>query len=621
MDYQVNLGELVNFTQSFLAPGEAGREFTRFYNAKGEMYDLERLINPSDCELAQNLISTSFGIDKDDPYIGSLVGAYVTQGSLHINEVLQIVGGARHYFSFIQELVQSSIEHISQGISVIDHGLHMVAWNRRYEEFFEYPEGLVSAGRPVADLIRFNLENQGVEGDDLELEVHKRLAYLKEGKPHSFERERPDGRVLEVYGNPMPSGGFVTSYTDITSHKKLERQLREANENLEIRVQERTKELEAAKLDAEQANYSKSRFLAAASHDLMQPLNAAGLFASALSERATNPDIKELALNVSSSLQAADGLLNSLLEVSRLDAGTIKPKLEVFAIEDLLSALEKEFTVLAKEKSLDFRKVSSSQVVHSDQQLLRRIVQNFLSNAIKYTDTGRVVLGCRVREGVCRIEVWDNGPGIPDDKQAEIFQEFRRLQNDHERGEKGLGLGLSIADRLARLLNHPIQVRSWNNQQMEKGSVFAVDVPLADKSELLKPAATNTALMSNSLVGCRVLCVDNEVTVLEGMKALLSEWRCEVDIVSDLPSAIKVIEEQGIKPDIILADYQLDDGVTGLDVLNALNQGLEQAIPAIVITAHNTEDVRESATSQGYLFLPKPVKPAALRAVMTRLLK
>ena len=295
-------------------------------------------------------------------------------------------GGARVFFEFMQELVQSSIEHISQGISVVDQQMRMVAWNKRYLEFFEYPPDYVRIGRPVADLIRFNLERNGCAPADLDAEVEKRVRYLKLGQPHNFERYRPEGRVLEVSGNPMPGGGFVTSYTDITSHKELEQQLRKANETLEQRVQERTRELE-------EANFSKSRFLAATSHDLMQPLNAAGLFASALEEKVTDPQLKDLTKGITSSLQAADDLLNRLLEVSRIDSGAIKPKLQTDSLDELLATLSLEFSALAERKSLAFRQVKTSALITSDKQLLRRIVQNFLSNAVRYTPTGKILLG------------------------------------------------------------------------------------------------------------------------------------------------------------------------------------------------------------------------------------
>ena len=603
--YAVTVEELVGFVQSFLPPDEAILIFRNSYLEQKVPFRIEKKVEEIDRQIAEKIIRESVGI-VDQRSVSNLVGAFVEQGSLDIRDVVRIIDGARVFFEFMQELVQSSIEHISQGISVVDQQMRMVAWNKRYQEFFEYPEGYVRIGRPVADLIRFNLERSGCKPVDLDAEVEKRVNYLKLGQPHNFERYRPEGRVLEVSGNPMPGGGFVTSYTDITSHKELESQLRRANENLEQRVQERTRELEAA-------NFSKSRFLAATSHDLMQPLNAAGLFASALEQKITDPELKDLTRNISSSLQAADDLLNSLLEVSRIDSGAIKPKLQNFYIDELISALNLEFTALASSRGLKFKKVDSGQVVYSDIRLLRRILQNFLSNAIRYTARGKILLGCRIRKGYCRIEVWDTGIGVPEDKRQEIFQEFRRLKHKQFVTEEGLGLGLAIADRLARLLEHPINLRSWPG----KGSVFSVDVPLAQHKQADPPPKAPLAVSALQLAGRAVLCVDNDPVVLEAMQALLRGWGCRVLPAMDLAGAQAQIRQNG-RPDIVLVDYQLDEGATGLELLAAINPA--PRLPAIVITANNTEDVRREVEKEGYRFLAKPVKPASLRALVSSLL-
>lgn len=612
----VLLGELIGFCQSFMPPDEAMLQFEKAYVDLGLSFNSQAAASQFDIEVAETIITRSVGnMESESLSIGNMVRAFVERGAIAIADVLSIIQGARFYFEFMQELVQSSIEHISQGISVVDQQMRMVAWNKRYLEFFEYPDGYVRTGRPVADLIRFNLERIGCQPEDLDAEVEKRIRYLKEGSPHNFERYRPEGRVLEVSGNPMPGGGFVTSYTDITVHKELERQLRASNETLELRVQQRTKELESAKLEAEEANFSKTQFLAAASHDLMQPLNAASLFASALAQKTAETELKNLSENVVLSLQAADALINSMLEASRLDAGVVAPKLEVFRLKDFFDQLDREFTAMAEQRSIGFGVVSTELAVFSDPHLLRRILQNFLSNAVRYTSRGRVLLGCRRRGNILRIEVWDTGLGIPKDKRREIFQEFRRLKSpEYDKAEKGLGLGLAIAERISRLLNHPINLRSWPG----RGSVFSVDVPMGELP-LVIPASTQQLLDNfNGLAGAQILCIDNEPAVLAGMKALLESWGCLVSVASDEKSALDALRQR--MPDLVIADYQLDDGVTGLQLVEALNLAANRELPVLVITANNTEDIRRLTEEHGHVFMAKPVKPGRLRALMSSLL-
>ncbi len=609
----VLLKELIEFAQGFMPPDEATIKFQQAYAAQGKAFSGELVVSTFDIDVAEEIICQSVG-NTESVAIGNMVRAFVVRGAVQIADVLSIISGARFFFEFMQELVQSSIEHISQGISVVDQQMRMVAWNKRYLEFFEYPDDYVRTGRPVADLIRFNLEKIGCQPEELDAEVEKRIRYLKEGNPHNFERYRPEGRVLEVSGNPMPGGGFVTSYTDITAHKELERQLRASNETLELRVQQRTQELELAKSEAEQANLSKTRFLAAASHDLMQPLNAASLFASALAQKTHESELQTFSENIVLSLQAADALINSMLEASRLDAGVVEPKREVFYLKDLFDRLGRDFTALAQARNIDFRMVQTHQAVWSDPHLLRRILQNFLSNAVRYTSSGRVLLGCRRLGNMLRIEVWDTGPGIPPDKCSEIFLEFHRLKTpEHDKGERGLGLGLAIADRISRLLDHPINLRSWP----QHGSVFSVDVPIAHaQPSMLMPAQT-TAIHAGGNLALTVLCVDNEPSVLAGMRALLEGWGCAVATAHDAASSMQALQQN--LPDLVIADYQLDDGVTGLDVAGHLISAAKRDLSVLVITANNTEDIRRLVEDRGYLFMAKPVKPAKLRALMSSL--
>jgi CheY-like chemotaxis protein/anti-sigma regulatory factor (Ser/Thr protein kinase) len=353
---------------------------------------------------------------------------------------------------------------------------------------------------------------------------------------------------------------------------------------------------------------------------LLQPLNAARLFTSALMQNVTTTDTQRIVGHIDNSLQAAEELLSTLLDISKLDAGALTPRRSHFALADIVRPLRAEFEVMADDRGLDLEVVPTQLWVDSDPQMLRRIVQNFLSNAIRYTQEGRVLLGCRRHNGWLSIEVWDSGPGIPESKLTEIFQEFRRLDqvSRHKESEKGLGLGLSIADRMSRVLDHPIKVRST----VGKGAVFSVSVPIVTAREPsnseLEPQARRG---SHKLSGTRIVCIDNETLILEGMTAMLSGWGCEVFTATSIGGAKSILRNMDGDPDAILADYHLDNEVTGLMALEALSERFEGAVPGIVITADRTEAVAEEIKRAGYQLLLKPVKPAALRALLTRTLQ
>ncbi|HYD98798.1 MAG TPA: PAS domain-containing hybrid sensor histidine kinase/response regulator [Alphaproteobacteria bacterium] len=529
-------------------------------------------------------------------------------GALSRDAAMAMLDEASEAIKFNRELLQATLENVSQGICVFDANFRVATWNRRFLELNALPDELVRVGTPLAELVRFNAaRGEYVVGGEIET----LLSRSRDGQPRVdvYERRRPDGTVLEVQTNPMPDGGFVATFTDVTERNRAAAALREANEGLERRVEERTRELQRAKGEAERANLSKTRFLAAASHDLLQPLNAARLFTSALAEKKHHALVDK----VDASLRSVEHLLGALLDVSKLDAGAVKPERGVFPLDELLSTLEVEFAALAREQGLTLRVVHAKAMVDSDPRMLRRILQNFLANAIRYTDSGRVLLGCRRSGRHLRIEVWDTGAGIPEDKQSAIFQEFHRLPGNDRGREKGLGLGLAIVDRIARMLHHRIAVRST----VGRGSCFSVEVPVAVGAA--RPAAERKRrTKAGDLGGARVLCLDNEPAILEGMRVLLEGWSCQVLTAADLPAAEAALN--GTRPDAILADFHLDEGESGLEALDRLQARYPEPVPAVLVTADRSEELRNAAASRDYAVLYKPVKPAALRALLTRIL-
>ncbi|MFL1453863.1 NahK/ErcS family hybrid sensor histidine kinase/response regulator [Marinobacter sp. GN3S48] len=545
----------------------------------------------------------------------------LTGRDMQIEDVVSIVDEASQAMTFSRELLQSAIENISLGVSVVNHQQQLVVWNHRYLELFNYPKGYVRVGRPVEDLMRYNLTNANLSARRIDEIITDRCGSMRDGLPMSYERQRPDGTVLRVDGSPIPGGGYVTTFQDITAMRRTEQALKETNIYLEQRVKERTQELQVineqmlkAKSVAEQANQSKTRFLASASHDLLQPLNAARLFTSALAGKADG-DMKDLVEHIDSSLGAAEEIISTLLDISKLDAGALEPDIGAFPVNDIMRHLATDFSAIAIDQGLELHVVPSTVWIRSDAKLLRRVVQNFLSNAIRYTPEGKILLGCRRLKGYARIEVWDTGPGIPEDQLAHIFEEFRRFQ--HGRDKKGLGLGLAIVDRISGMLNHPVNVHSVQG----RGSVFSITVPVVPAAQpqtsVVKSQASSRRV--SSLGGLQVLCIDNDPAILQGMAALLGNWQCEVTSAESLDDARYKLDGQ--QPDIILADYQLDDNRNGLDAMDALRDGFSDDVPGILITGYMAPEVREDAIARGYQILYKPVKPAALRALVNKLLK
>ncbi len=612
----VQVGDLLTLANRFVGEDRASQSFMRFAFRQGKAFDPNQTANSDWIAHTERLLAGVLGASSTR----AVVKAAIEGREMQVEDVVRIVDEASEVLQFNRALLQGAIENITQGISVVDQSLRLVAWNHRYIELFNYPEGQVYVGRPVAELIRFNAERGLLGPGNTEEHVNKRLYWMRQGTAHTSERLFPNGRVIELIGNPMPGGGFVMSFTDITEFRKAERALKEANEGLEQRVAARTHELSQlnqalteAKGVAEAANQSKTRFLAAVSHDLMQPLNAARLFSAALShqEEALPREARELVRHLDSSLRSAEDLISDLLDISRLENGRITPDRNAFVLNNLFDILGAEFKVLAVEQGVDFRLRGSRLRVDSDIKLLRRVLQNFLTNAFRYAK-GRVLLGVRRRNGQLRLEVWDRGPGIPEDKRKVIFEEFKRLDSHQTRAEKGLGLGLAIADGLCRVLEHKLEVRSWPG----KGSVFSVTVPLA-LSPAPKAVVPAQEINGQALSGAQVLCIDNEDSILTGMHSLLSRWGCQVWTARNRLECEHLLSED-VRPQLALVDYHLDEGETGTELMAWLRTRLGEPIPGVVISADGRPELIAQVHAAGLDFLAKPVKPAALRALLSR---
>ena len=436
---------------------------------------------------------------------------------------------------------------------------------------------------------------------------------------YETQLQRKDGTSIDVLMNlllrPDEEGVVEGFVADITERKQHHARLQQLNDELEQRVAERTNQLIEARDAAQAANRSKDKYLAAASHDLLQPLNAARLLISTLRERRL-PDAEQVLVErAHQALEGAEDLLTDLLDISRLDQAAIKPDLDLYHLDELLGPLASEFQPVAEAAGLSLRMRSGSLMIRSDIRLLTRILRNFLSNACRYTEHGRILLGARRRGAVVRLEVWDSGRGIAADRLDSIFLEFNQLDVGRAADRKGVGLGLAIVERIARILDCQVRVRSWPG----RGSVFSIDVPLSDEAPrpVVAPSMPQPAL-GDPLPGRRLLVLDNEISILQSMAALLGQWGCEVLTATDREAALQAL--QGRPPELVLADFHLDHGVTGCEVVRDLRKHFGTVIPAVMITADRSDQSRRAMQWLGAPLLNKPVKPGKLRAVLSQLL-
>ena len=611
----VTIEELSTTVARYLGEERTRTSFESYASTRGIALDPKAEADFQLIQYAEHLLASAIGTASSRLVLSLLL----RKRTVSTKAALKLLDDANAAIHYNREILQTALDHVRQGIAIFNKDLHLICWNRQFGDILALPSQLTRVGTALDEILRFNARRTNPDADAVEALVGDHVKQYVSSSTPFLERVPERDLVMEVRANPMPDGGIVTTFTDITASVKAAEELERANETLERRVRERTEqltslntELARAKAGAEQANISKTHFLAAASHDILQPLNAARLYVTSLIERQGSGESSQLVGNIDASLDAVEEIIGALLDISRLDAGAMKPEFVSLRIDDILRQLEVEFAPLALSKGLRLDFVHCSVAVQSDRRLLRRLLQNLVSNAIKYTPEGRVLVGCRRHNGHLRIDVYDTGLGIPASQRQVIFQEFHRLDQGAKIA-RGLGLGLSIVERIARVLNHKVEV----NSTVDRGSHFSIDVPLASSVPLSEPRRTAAVIDRGQLNGVEVVCVDNDAAILNGMEMVLTGWGCRVLKAADLATAVASIDEAGFMPRVLLIDYHLDEG-NGIQAITELRKRYGADLTAILITADRSPDVREEARAHGALLLNKPVKPAALRALITQ---
>ena len=603
---RLKVADLITLAKRITGDGPATRAFEQFCLQNNVVLNANSSANGMWWRFTEQYLAGTIGAAS----ARTLLTTAMVNNGLALGQVANILDQASQWQRFNQNLIMTMIDHMTQGVSVVDENMCLVAWNNQYLKLFDYPKDLAYVGCPIADLIRYNAERGECGPGSVEEHVRKRIHWMKVGSAHEFERIRKDGRVIQMRGNPIEGGGFVTTFADITA-------FRENEAMLEARVQDRTQQLadalteqQLAREQADKANMSKSRFIAAASHDLLQPMHAARLFSTALEQSVQSEEDRQTLQQLDRALHGAESMLSALLDIARLEGGTIQPKRQAYPLHDLLSDLELQFKSIAAQRGIQLHVHDAQFWIDTDPQWIRRIIQNFVSNALRYTAKGRVIVGvlrASERPQHIRIGVWDTGPGIAEEQRIKLFQEFERCGHTSPWGEQGLGLGLAIVQRMTGLLDYPVHVYS----ELGKGSCFMIEVPMVAAPKVIATPIQAVPLKTKAY---KILCLDNDETILEGMSTLLTKWGYQVFKATEPEHALTLIQQENIQ--VWLVDQHLNDEKMGLDFIL---QNRQEKVPVALITADSDPELPQTLKELNIVLLRKPLKPASLRSWLSGL--
>ena len=603
---RLKVADLITLAKRITGEGPTQRAFEQFCQQNNVVLNANSSANGMWWRFTEQYLAGTIGAAS----ARTLLTTAMVNNGLALGQVANILDQASQWQRFNQNLIMTMIDHMTQGVSVVDENMCLVAWNNQYLVLFDYPKDLVYVGCPIADLIRYNAERGECGPGSVEEHVRKRIHWMKVGSAHEFERIRKDGRVIQMRGNPIEGGGFVTTFADITA-------FRENEAVLEARVQDRTQQLadalteqQLAREQADKANMSKSRFIAAASHDLLQPMHAARLFSTALEQSVQSDEDRKTLQQLDRALHGAESMLSALLDIARLEGGTIQPKRQAYPLHDLLSDLELQFKSIAAQRGIQFHVHDAQFWIDTDPQWIRRIIQNFVSNALRYTAKGRVVVGvlrASERPQHIRIGVWDTGPGIAEAQRIKLFQEFERCGHTSPWGEQGLGLGLAIVQRMTGLLDYPVHVYS----ELGKGSCFMIEVPVVEAPKVIATPVQAVPLKTKAY---KILCLDNDETILEGMSTLLTKWGYQVFKATEPEQALALIQQENIQ--VWLVDQHLNEHKMGLEFIQ---QNRQDKVPVALITADSDPELPQTLKELNIVLLRKPLKPASLRSWLSGL--
>ncbi|MDH7784643.1 Na+/proline symporter/signal transduction histidine kinase/CheY-like chemotaxis protein [Ochrobactrum sp. 19YEA23] len=607
----VTVAELKATMARYLGSERVERAFLRFEGHEQRRLDPGMTVDTPLIRYAEQLLGTAVGTASARLVLSLLLQRNDASG----RDARQLLDDASAALQQNRDLLQIALDQMEQGITVFDKDFRLAFWNRQFRTLLNLPDEVMQVGIPVSEIVEHLTRREDIAFNMRANVIHSLTASRK---PLRMKMKSTD-KTLEIQSNPMPDGGIVATYTDITAAVEADLMRQKAAEMLEQRVADRTaelthvnQELARAQAAAEEANLGKTRFLAAAGHDILQPLNAARLYSTALSEKLGRSETSEFARNIDSSLEAVEAILGMVLDISRLDTGSLKPEVSVFRLDRLLTQIATDFTPLARKKDLKLRVVPSSIVVKTDRNMLRRLIQNLVSNSIKYSRSGGMLLGVRRRGAFVELQVLDTGIGIPQHKLKLVFREFTRLDEGMREAE-GLGLGLSIVDRIARLLEFPLSVRSVQG----KGTTFTLRIPVSNEPVPVEETRSRRGhARALELTGLDVLCIDNDADILSGMETLLSGWGCNVTTLRSGAALRAFCVNRSTAPDVIVADYHLIHE-NGIDMIGYTREHFKTEIPAILLTADRSKEVRQRAEDENITLLNKPLRPAALRSLLS----